>query len=236
MEFMIFVDFDLLADHAFDVAQMTNVTRFAERNRNTFGTAATGTANAVHIVFRIGRQVIVDDMRDARDVNPTRCNVSCDQDRELAITEIPQDFLANTLLLVTMDGVGINTFIAQLERKFVRIGFGFGENKYAFAFLTFQQLNQKRGLVMTFHEHATLGNTLGHAGLRRGFNLNRIVQQTVGKMFDSRRHSCREHHRLVITRQHFGNGQNIFGETHIEHTVGFIKDEDFDIVETDGVA
>tara|TARA_B100000161_G_C33357953_1_gene327648 strand:+ start:157 stop:648 length:492 start_codon:yes stop_codon:yes gene_type:complete len=163
MEFVIFVDIDILLDDAFDVAQQTNVTRFAERNRGTFGATTTGTADTVDIAFRIVRQVIVDDMRDARNVNTTCGNVGRNQNRETAIAEVAQDFLTDALLFVAMDSVTVDTFIAQLERQFVRIGLGFGEDQNAFDFVTVQQLNQKRHLVMAFHEHATLGHTFGHA-------------------------------------------------------------------------
>ena len=52
-------------------------------------------------------------------------------------------------------------------------------------------------------------------------------------MFDFCWHGCREHHGLMFVRQLLCNSQNVFGEAHVEHTVGFIKDEDFDVVETD---
>jgi hypothetical protein len=235
MEFVIFVDIDILLDDAFDVAKQTNVTRFAERNRSTFGATTAGTADTVDIAFRVVRQVIVDDVRDARNVDTTCSNIGRNQNRELAIAEVAQDFLTDALLFVAMDRVTVNAFIAKLERQFVGISLGFGEDQNTFDFVTVQELNQKRHLVMAFHEHAKLGHTIGYAGLRCSFNLDRVFEQTVGQVFDFGRHGCREHHGLVVVRQKFSNGQNVFGEAHVKHTVGFIKDEDFDIVKTNGV-
>jgi hypothetical protein len=190
----------------------------------------------VNIAVRILRQIIVHNVGNARNVDTTGGNIGCDQNRELTIAEVAQDFLTDALLFVAMDGIAVDAFIAQLERQFVGICLGFGKDQNAVGVITVENLDQKLGLVVTFHEHANLGHTFGDTCLRCGFNLDRIFEKTVGQMFDFGRHGCREHHGLMIVRQQFSHGQNVFGEAHIKHTVGFIKDEDFDIVETHRVA
>ena len=166
MEFVIFVDGNVLFDQAFDVAEQANVTRFTERNCNPFGRTTTGTTDTVNIAVGILRKVIVHNVGNPRNVNTTGRNIGCDQNRELAITEIAQDFLTDALLFITMDGIAINAFIAQLERQFVSVCLGFGEDQNAFGVITFKDLNQKLGLVVTFHEHTNLGHTFGDTCLR----------------------------------------------------------------------
>jgi hypothetical protein len=236
MEFVIFINRHILTDDTFDIAKMTDITRFAERNRNAFCATTTGTTDTVDIIFRVGRQVIVNDMRNTGNVDTTGSNIGCNQNRETAIPEIAQYFLTDALLFVAMNGVRLYTGILKLERQFVGIKFGFGENQNPVTAFALDKLQQQSGFVLAGYKHATLGHTFGHTGLRCSLHLDRITQKAIGQMADGIWHGCRKHNGLMFVGQQFSNGQNIFGEAHIKHTVGFIKNEDFNIVKTNRVA
>src|SRR3989344_4372848 len=58
-----------LACVAFDIAQLAAVLGCRERNRDALGAGAAGATDAVHIIFRHLRQVVVAHVADTADVN-----------------------------------------------------------------------------------------------------------------------------------------------------------------------
>ena len=60
------------------------------------------------------------------------------------------------------------------------------------------------------------------------FDAFRVLQEAVGELLDFRRHGCREEQRLAGERDQLGDALDIGNETHVEHAVGFVDDEDFD--------
>ena len=57
-------------------------------------------------------------------------------------------------------------------------------------------------------------------------DFHRVIQQCLGKLADLLRHRCREHYCLVLGGQVLGYLQDIVRETHVEHAVGLVKDEE----------
>ncbi len=53
-----------------------------------------------------------------------------------------------------------------------------------------------------------------------------------GELFDRRRHGRGEEERLTLTRQDGRDFAQVVDEAHVEHVVGFVEDEDLDLVET----
>ncbi len=88
-----------------DITQVDLFIAAAESDRLTRGTRARGTADAVDILLGHVGQVEVDDMADARNVNPARGDVRRDQDLDVARAEQAESALALALALVAVDGV-----------------------------------------------------------------------------------------------------------------------------------
>ena len=73
---------DLLARCAFDRAQHVPLARRDEQDRFTAATRAAGAADPVHVGFGVVRNVEVDDVADAFDVEAARGDVGRDEDVE----------------------------------------------------------------------------------------------------------------------------------------------------------
>ena len=76
----------------------------AEGNRRAGGAGARGAADAVDIGFRHMRQIVVDHMRHAVDVDAARRDVGRNQHVDLAGLEFGKRALALALRLVAVDG------------------------------------------------------------------------------------------------------------------------------------
>ena len=96
----------LLARGALDVAQVAALVRAAEGDRDAVGAGARGAADAVDILLGNVGQVEVDDVADARDVDPARRDVGRDQHRHVAGLERGDRALALRLALVAVDRAG----------------------------------------------------------------------------------------------------------------------------------
>jgi len=78
---------DRLLGEALDVANLETITETRERDGEALTTRATGAADAMDVVFRFHRQTVVDDVRDARNVDTTSGNVGRDQNFGGAIAQ-----------------------------------------------------------------------------------------------------------------------------------------------------
>ena len=84
----------------------------AERDRDAVGAGARGAADAVDVALRNVRQVVVDDMGDAVDVDAAGGDVGGDQRPQLAVAEGGERALALVLRLVAVDRLGRDAGLA----------------------------------------------------------------------------------------------------------------------------
>src|SRR5215510_1278826 len=84
-------------DQSFDVAQESGFLGIAKRDRNPVGAGAGGAADAVHVAFRNVRQVVIDDVADAFDVDAARGDVGRDQRAQPSAAEGCEHALALAL-------------------------------------------------------------------------------------------------------------------------------------------
>ena len=64
---------------ALDVPNLKTITETRERDRETLLAGTTGAADTMDVVLRFHRQAIVDDVRDAGDIDASRGHIRCDQ-------------------------------------------------------------------------------------------------------------------------------------------------------------
>src|SRR5262245_54781062 len=81
-------------DQLLDVAQVGALLGVAERDRDAAGAGARGAADAVHVAFGNVRQVVVDDVADAVDVDAARGDVGRHQRAQVSGAERAQHALA----------------------------------------------------------------------------------------------------------------------------------------------
>ena len=209
----------------------------AEGDGDAVAAGAGRAADAVDIGIRHFRQVVVEDMADAGDVDAARGDVGGDEDADFAVTEGLQGALALALALVAVDrGDGIFLFRQVLGQLFRRV-LGAHEHHGLRLRIVVQRLLQKLGLVVLAGEemHILLDLVGGFAG-RRDLDLDRVLQEAAGEIGDRLRHGRREKKRLALGRNHAGDAAQIVDEAEIEHLVGLVQHQMGDMGERDGVA
>ena len=84
--------------------------------------------------------------------------------------------------------------------------------------------------------HERLGDVLGGRGGARDFDAHRIVEEGVREAGDFWRHGRREEQRLARERHELADALDVRNEAHVEHSVGFVDDQDLDRVQEQAAA
>ena len=124
---------------------------FNERERFAFFAAAAGAADAVDIVVICGGKIIVDDMRDAIDVETARRNVGCDENLDEIVFELFEGALALALRFVAVDGFSLKAADDQFFGKIFHAVLGPAENQHFFEFGIVQDVMQLVDFVRAVH-------------------------------------------------------------------------------------
>src|SRR5262245_14497918 len=102
--------FDLIArqelvDAHFDSRQLVPFLRRDERKCDPFAPHAPGAANAVDIIIRELRHIVVDDVRNTGDIDASSDDVGGHKIADLALPKISHHTVASALAQVAMDAV-----------------------------------------------------------------------------------------------------------------------------------
>jgi hypothetical protein len=104
----------------------------AERNGSSRGTGAGGAADPVNVALRLVGNVIVDDMRNAVDVDAAGGDVGGDEYARFAITKPGQHALALRLRLVAVERLRCDPRLGERADELVGAVLGAGEDDGAF--------------------------------------------------------------------------------------------------------
>ena len=175
-------------------------------------------------------------MADAGDVDPARGDVSRDQDRRFRGLELGERALALRLALIAVDRVGRNALLAELLHHPVSTVLGAGEDQHTLeparhlVALGQHQFEQRLLLVGLDHEQV-LVDPLGGCSRGRHADMDRIVAILAHQLLDRLRHGGAEKQRLALVRHQFADLAQRVNEAKVEHLVGLVEDEDFDVAE-----
>jgi len=113
---------------------------------------------------------------------------------------------------------------------------GAGEDQRAADLFLLQQLSQQRRLCRMVDLDDALGDALHRRGDRGDRDAGGVAQHLFGELGDVLRHGCREEQRLPPDRQLTHDLPDVVDKTHVEHAVGFVEYEEFDLAELQPVA
>ncbi len=122
----------------------------AERDRDARVAGARGAADAMHVALGNVRQVVVDHVTDAVDVDAAGGDVGGDQHAHLAFAEVGEHALALILRLVAVDRLGGDARGLEPAHDAVGAVLGAGEDERAVDRLPLQEIGEQsalRGLV-----------------------------------------------------------------------------------------
>ena len=203
----------------------------AERDRLAARPGPPGAADAMNVGFRVERQVVVDDVRDVVHVQSARRDVAGHQHARLAVLESLQRPRSLLLGFVRVNDLG--RYMGESQPLGHAVGPALGPREYQRLgqLRVLQQLVQQLGLQRLGDEVKRLLHGVGRRRLGRHADLHRVGEDLAGHRLDFLRHGRREHQRLPLPGDQGDHAPDIVDESHVQHAVGLVQDEDLDLAD-----
>ncbi len=202
-----------------------------ERVRASLAPGAARAADAVHVVFHVQRQVVVEHGFHVVDVQPARGDVGGHQNAHHAVFEALHDRVALNLAHVAVQTRGGKAARLQLGYDLLHAQLGVHEHQRARDAVAHQKAAQKLHLVE---------RTDGNIGLPDGFDGHlfvfdaqnlRLLQIFLGQVQDGKRHRGGEQRGLARFRRFGKNAFDVLAEAHVQHFVGLVQHGDFHVIQ-----
>src|SRR5690606_10143263 len=97
------------------------------------------------------------------------------------------------------------------------------------------QVHQQRRFLFLLDRMQLVLHGFGSGVARRDTDLLRLVQQAGGQFANVLGEGGREQQVLATRRQQTENLADVADKAHVEHAIGFVEDEDFQVLELDRV-
>ena len=123
------------------------------------------------------------------------------------------------------------TGLLQSANDFVCAVLGASEHQDAIGLFGLEDLDQQRRFRGLVGKDDALFDAFNRRGLRRDCDAGRITQHRIGEAGDFLRHGGREEQRLPHFGKHGDDLLDVVNKAHVEHAIGFVQNEDFDLVE-----
>ncbi|CAM2160898.1 hypothetical protein PT2222_90115 [Paraburkholderia tropica] len=222
-------------DELFDIGELLFLVRRAQRQRVAGRARAARAADTVHIVFRVERQVEVDDGRQFGDVETARGHVGGHQRLDLAALEGVERLHALALRAVAVNRGGHDALLLDLARETARADLAVAEHDHLLEAAIADQLHDRARLV-AFGDFIDDLRDVGVRGVAaRDFDGLRRAQIGRRQLLDFRRERGREQQRLTLLRQQVQDALEVGQEAHVEHAVGFVEHEHLHLAEVRGL-
>src|SRR5467141_2933903 len=138
---------------------------------------AAGAADAVDVVFRDVRQVVVHDVRQRLDVQAARGDVGGDEHLQLAVLEALQGLHALRLALVAVDGGGFDAVVLQLLGEAVGAVLGPAEHQHLLPVARLHQVREELALPVLVDRVRDLADQLDRHIAPRDFDGDRVMHE-----------------------------------------------------------
>ncbi|MPM63166.1 hypothetical protein SDC9_110046 [bioreactor metagenome] len=196
---------------------------------------AAGTADAVDVIFRLVRHVVVDDEVNVVHVDAARRNIRCDQNGRFARAEVAHNVVALALAQVAMQTSACEAARVELLRN----------GLYAVARVAEDQRQTRRSFlhqVVHGGDFARFRRVDAHLlnGLCRfvalaDLNGLRIGQVALRNAVDLFAHRRREEHHLVLAGDVAEDPLDVRQEAEVEHFVRLVENDETNVVELERV-
>ena len=170
-------------------------------------------------------------MRQLVDVDAARGDVGGHQGAQLAALELGQRLGACALALVAVQGHGLDAAVVQVVGHLVGTELGAREHQHLAPVAFADQVGQHFLLAVAAHGVDELRDALDRGVGRRDLDALGIFQQAGGQRADFVAEGGREQQALLVARQQGQHLLDVVDEAHVEHAVGFVQHQDFDVRE-----
>ena len=193
-------------------------------------------ADAMHVGFGVVRDVVVEHVRDALDVETARRHVGGDQDVDLAVLELRDHLFALALFHVAVQRGGREAARFEALREIDGFDLGAHEHEHGVEAFGFEHARERVELVQAADHPVTL------ADLRRGFatrlhaDLARIAHVRLRDAADGMRQRRGEQRHLLVFRRLLEQEFDVVDEAHLQHLVAFVEHEELEVLERERAA
>ena len=171
------------------------------------------------------RYIVIDDQSDIVNINTSRNNIRSYQNIDASALELSHNLVALRLFQIRVHFSYIELHSLESLGHFLNLQFGRGENDDSFRCLVFEQGLDNAHFLVLVANVSSLDNLFGRLGYSQLY-LYRIGEDVMSQLLDFRRHGSREHDGLAFFRQILHNLHDVIVETHVEHAVGFVQNEE----------
>ena len=227
---------DLLAGGPLDLLEQEALTRGHEEHGVALTAGAAGAADAVHVGLGVLRDVVVDHVRDALDVQAAGGDVGGHEDVHAAGLQVLDGLLALLLGDVAGDGHGLEPGARELLGELLGAGTGAHEGDDAVVLLGLEDPAQGLELPLVAHLQVALADGGGRRRLTGDGHLLRGVQVLGGDAADGRGHGGGEQRGLLRVRGGGEDAVHLLREAHAQHLVRLVQHEGLQVGEVQRAA
>lgn len=202
---------------------------------------STSSTDSVDVIINVRRQVVVDNVSDIGNVQSSSSDGGSDHDGRLAASEELQGTFSLSLGSVTVNGRSTNVGSQEEVGEHVGHSLRLDEDEGQSALRHRGQDVEKNGLlVIVFDEFNLLGDVLAGSSNSTDGEKEVLLEEVSGKLLNVSGEGGREHERLpLLNARHvftFDDSSNLRLETHVEHSIGFVEDQESDIGKADSTS
>ncbi len=204
--------------------QTADVARCNQRKRRPGSSCTTGASRAMQIRFRILWEVVVDDVRDVRDVDAPCSNIGRDEEAQFALARRRHDSFAIVLLHVAVEPIGIETLTHERACNDFSLVLRVAEDDRALGVLHLDDASKRAEFVRRNHEDEVADREGADVITGQGDELGR-AQFVARNALDVWGKCGGKKKCLSIRRQPLEDGGEFTLEAHRQHLVALIEDE-----------
>lgn len=214
------------ANEAFESAQDAVILGRRETERVANRVRASSAADAVYVILGMFGEVVIDDVRDAIDVNTASGDVRRDEHTNRAALEILQRAQALVLRTIRVQSPGADAALLEFAGYLVCTMLGAGKEQDHVEAGIAQQMQQQIHLQIVAHFVNELRDGRGRIGAAANLHRFGVALKLICQRFDFLRERRREHQRLALARQPVHDVANGRQESHVEHAIRLVEYEE----------
>ena len=215
----------------FDRLELALLAVLDECDRASGAPDATCAPDPVHVGVGTCGHVVVDHVRDGRDVETARGDVGGDEDRHAPALEGEHHAVARALGHVAVQRPDVHAAVLQRAEQLVGADLGAHEHDRLLGLLGLQHLDELVGLGPGLDGQLELGDGVDRQRLGLDLDDLGVVHVAVGEFADRRRHGRAEQRRLAAGGRQREDLLDVLEEAQVEHLVGLVEHEEAAVVQ-----
>ena len=213
---------EFLVDDTFYLTHLSLLAHIDYGDRDTCLSCTSCTSASVCIAFCIVRQGIVDNVSKIVHVKSACCHVSSYKKLQMTLAEFLHHEVTLGLTQFAVKRVGTVSVLYQLVGYLLSLYSCTAEDDTVYLRIVVHDTFQREILVLCVYDICYMVYVLAAFVLCSYGYFFCVMQVSLRNARDFRTHCGREHQSVTVFRHFFQYGIDTFGESHVEHLVGFV--------------